>query len=57
MLKNILQEYYSCSVHKTTPKNTKCSGIEIFLKSSHLGKAIAPAKAIASLKSSVWVKN
>ena len=30
---------------------------EIFLKSSHLAKAIAHAKAISCLKFSVWVKN
>ena len=57
MQKTILQDYNSCSVQKTAPKNTKYSRNETILKISHLAKAIAYAKAIAIAKWSVWVKN
>jgi len=41
MPKTILQEQYSCSVQKTTRKNTKYSKNETILKVGHLAKAIA----------------
>ena len=57
MRKTTLQEYWSCSVQKTAPKNTKYSRNETILKIGHLAKAIAHAKTIAFAKWSVWVKN
>ena len=57
MRKTILQDYKSCSVEKTTRKNTKYSRNQTILKISYLAKAIAHAKAIAFAKWSVWVKN
>ena len=51
MSKSILQIIYSCSVQKTSPKNTKYSRNETIFKIAHHAKAIAPAK------SSLWVKN
>ena len=43
----ILQERYSCSVQKTTRKNTKNWRNVTLLKIGHLAKTIAHAKAIA----------
>ena len=57
MRKTILQEYISCSVQKTAPKNTKYSRNETILKIGHLAKAIAHAMTVAFAKWSVWVKN
>ena len=57
MPNTILQKQYSCSVKKTTRKNTKYSRNETICNISHLAKAIAHAKAIAFAKWSVWVKN
>ena len=57
MRKTILQNYKSCSVQKTVPKNTKYSKNERTLKISHLAKTIALAKALAFAKWSVLVKN
>ena len=51
MSKSILQVVYSCSVQKTTWKNTKYSRNETILKIGH------HAKPIAFKKSSLWVKN
>ena len=51
MRKTILQDYKSCSVQKTTRKNTKYSRNETILQKAHLAKAIAFAKW------SAWVKN
>ena len=42
---------------KPARKNTKYWRNETILKKTHLAKAIAPAKAIAFAKWSVWVKN
>ena len=42
---------------KTAGKNTKYLRNEMILKSGHLAKAIAHAKAVAFAKFSVWVKN
>ena len=41
MSKSIVQIIYSCSVQKTTPKNTKYSTIENISKIGHDAKAIA----------------
>ena len=57
MRKTLVQAHYSGSVETTAGKNTKYSRNETILKISHLSKAIAHAKAIASAKFSVWVKN
>ena len=57
MRKMIVKEHCSCSVQKTTPKNTKYSRNETILKTGHLAKAVAHAKAIAFAKLSLWVKN
>ena len=51
MSKSIQQMISSCSVQKTTPKNTEYSRNETILKIGH------HAKAIAHAKSSLWVKN
>ena len=51
MSKSILQIIYSCSVQKTARKKTKYSRNETILKISH------HTKAIAYIKSSLWVKN
>ena len=51
MSKSILQIIYSCSLQKTSPKNTKKSRNETIFKIAH------HAKAIAHAKSSLWVKN
>ena len=48
--KSIVEIISSCSVQKTAPKNTKYSRNERILKIGH------HAKAIAHLKSSLWVK-
>ena len=53
----MLQDYLSCSVQKTAPKNNKYWRNETILKIGHLAKAIAHAKSIAFGKWSVWVKN
>ena len=45
MFKSILQIIYSCSVQKTSPKNTKYSRNESILKIGHHVKAIARAKS------------
>ena len=57
MQKTILQDYESCSVQKTAPKNNKYWRNETILKIGHLAKAIAHAKSIAFGKWSVRVKN
>ena len=58
MQKTILQEQQRCSVQKKKPpKSTKYWRNETILKTGHLAKAIAHAKAIAFAKWSVWVKN
>ena len=49
--KSILQIIYSCSVKKTSRKNTKYSRNETILKNGHHAKAIAHAKC------SLWVKS
>ena len=49
--KKILEPRYSCSVQKTSGKNTKCSRNETILKIGHLAKAIDFARC------SVWLKN
>ena len=49
--KSILQIIQSCSVQKTAPKKTKYSRKETILKIGH------HAKAIAHVKSSLWLKN
>ena len=51
MSKSILQIIYSCSVHKTAPKNTKYSRNETILKIGHHAKAIAHAKYSLLVKS------
>ena len=51
MSKSILQIIQSCSVQKTSRKNTKYSRNESFLKIGH------HAKAIGFAKSSLWVQN
>ena len=51
MSKSILQIIYSCPLQKTAPKNTKYSRNESILKIGH------HAKAIAHIKSSLWLKN
>ena len=51
MRKTILQEYWSSSVQKTAPNNTKYSRNETILKMGDFAKAIAFAKW------SIWVKN
>ena len=53
MRKTILEVYLSCSVHKTTRKNTKYWRNETISKIGHLAKAIAHAKSIAFAKWSV----
>ena len=57
MRKTMVQDYYSCSVQKTAPKNNKYWRNETISKISHLAKAIAHAKSIAFGKWSVRVKN
>ena len=57
MRKTILQEHQSCSVQKKARKSTKYRRNETILKTGHLAKAIAHAKAIAFANWSVWVKN
>ena len=57
MQKTILQEYYSCSVEKAAPKNTKYSRHATILKIGHLAKTIAHEETIAFAKWWVWVKN
>ena len=51
MSKSIVQIIKSCSVQKSTPKNTKYLRNESILKIGH------HAKAIAHAKSSFWLKN
>ena len=51
MSKSILQIFYSCSVQKNAPQNTKYPRNETIFKIGH------QAKAIAHAKSSLWVKN
>ena len=50
MRKTTLQEYWSCSVQKTAPKNTKYSRNETILKMGHLERAIAFAKLSLRVK-------
>ena len=57
MRKTILQEHKSCSVQKSARKNTKYSRKETILKTGHIARALANAKAIALAKWSVSVKN
>ena len=38
MRKTIVQQYWNCSVQKTTPKNTKYARNETILKIGHLAK-------------------
>ena len=45
MSKSILQIIYSCSVQKTTQKNTKYSRNETILKIGHHAKAIGFANS------------
>ena len=45
MSKSILQIINSCSIEKTTPKNTKYSKHETIFKNGHHAKAIAHAKS------------
>ena len=47
MRKTILQEYCSCSLQKSAPKNTKYSRNETILKIGHLAKALAHAMTLA----------
>ena len=44
-------------MQKTARKSTKYSGNETVLKSGHLAKALAHAKATAFGKFSIWVEN
>ena len=53
MLKTNLQEHYSCSVKKTSLKNTNYSRKKTILKIGDLAKAIAHVKAIGLAKWSV----
>ena len=57
MRKTMLQDYLSCSVQKTAPKNNKYWRNETISKIGHLPKAIAHAKSIAFAKWSLWVKS
>ena len=50
MSKSIVQIIYSCSVQKTSPKNTKDSRNESILKIGHHAKAIAHAKSLPCVK-------
>ena len=50
MRQTILQEHYSCSVQKTAQKNTKYWRNETILKTGHIAKPRAHAKAIAFAK-------
>ena len=56
MRKTILQEQHTCSLQKTARKSTKYWRKKTILKTGHLAKAIAHAKAIPFAKWSVWVK-
>ena len=51
MLRSILKIIYSCSVQKNTPKKTNYLRNETILKIGH------HAKALAHVKSSLWVQN
>ena len=57
MRKTMLQDYFSCAVQKTAPKNNKYWRNETISKLGHVAKAIAHVKSIAFAKWSVWVKN
>ena len=46
-----------CSLQKTDLKSTNYSKNEAVLKMGHFAETLAHAKAIAVVKSSVWVKN